>query len=96
MDKIEIMKDLKHIKRFNESEENLNISDVSDSFIIERNKNNRLFFITKDCELTWRKENAWKFNSEEDIRNEIKNNRLLELTAGEFYRIVKYSDARSH
>ena len=25
------MKDLKHIKRFNESEENLNISDVSDS-----------------------------------------------------------------
>ena len=29
------MKDLKHIKRFNESEENLNISDVSDSKIIE-------------------------------------------------------------
>jgi hypothetical protein len=27
------MKDLKHIKRFNESEENLNISDVSDSQI---------------------------------------------------------------
>jgi hypothetical protein len=26
------MKDLKHIKRFNESEENLNISDVSGSF----------------------------------------------------------------
>jgi hypothetical protein len=25
------MKDLKHIKRFNESDENLNISDVSDS-----------------------------------------------------------------
>jgi hypothetical protein len=25
------MKGLKHIKRFNESEENLNISDVSDS-----------------------------------------------------------------
>jgi hypothetical protein len=25
------MKDLNHIKRFNESEENLNISDVSDS-----------------------------------------------------------------
>jgi hypothetical protein len=30
------MKDLKHIKRFNESEENLNISDVSDS-IKDRN-----------------------------------------------------------
>ncbi len=27
------MKDLKHIKRFNESDENLNISDVSDSSI---------------------------------------------------------------
>jgi hypothetical protein len=27
------MKDLKHIKRFNESEENLNISDVSESKI---------------------------------------------------------------
>ena len=26
------MKDLKHIKKFNESDENLNISDVSDSF----------------------------------------------------------------
>jgi hypothetical protein len=26
------MKDLKHIKRFNESEDNLNISDVSDSY----------------------------------------------------------------
>jgi hypothetical protein len=26
------MKDLTHIKRFNESEENLNISDVSGSF----------------------------------------------------------------
>ena len=26
------MKDLKHIKRFNESDENLNISDVSDSY----------------------------------------------------------------
>jgi hypothetical protein len=29
------MKDLKHIKRFNESEENLNISDVSGSKKIE-------------------------------------------------------------
>ena len=31
------MKDLKHIKRFNESEENLNISDVSDSDFVEHN-----------------------------------------------------------
>jgi uncharacterized sporulation protein YeaH/YhbH (DUF444 family) len=29
------MKDLKHIKRFNESEENLNISDVSDSDLFQ-------------------------------------------------------------
>ena len=30
------MKDLKHIKKFNESDENLNISDVSDSdFILD-------------------------------------------------------------
>ena len=27
------MKDLKHIKRFNESDENFNISDVSDSIL---------------------------------------------------------------
>jgi hypothetical protein len=30
------MKDLKHIRRFNESEENLNISDVSDSDDIQQ------------------------------------------------------------
>jgi hypothetical protein len=41
------MKDLKHIKRFNESEENLNISDVSDSkkeiynFLIWLRKNHK-------------------------------------------------------
>ena len=29
------MKDLKHIKRFNESDENLNISDVSDSDLFQ-------------------------------------------------------------
>lgn len=90
------MKDKKYIQSFNEHVENLNISDVSDSFIIELNKNNRLFFITKDCELTWRKENAWKFNTEDDVRNEIKNNRLLELTVGDYYKIVKYVDVRSH
>jgi hypothetical protein len=89
-------KRLKNIQTFEQHLSELNISDVSDSFIIERKKNNRLFFITKDCELTWRKENAWKFNSEEDVRNEIKNNRLLELIAGDYYKIVKYSEARSH
>ena len=36
------MKDKKHIRRFNESDENLNISDVSDSKISEliKRKNN--------------------------------------------------------
>jgi hypothetical protein len=38
------MKDLKHIRRFNESEENLNISDVSDLFSNKKLK--RLFFDT--------------------------------------------------
>ena len=85
--------DIELVKGLNEGDL---VADFSDSFVIERNKNNRLFFITKDFELTWRKENAWKFNSEEDIKNEIKNNRLLELTAGDYYRIVKYSDVRSH
>jgi hypothetical protein len=33
------MKDKRHIKRFNESEENLNISDVSRSFTIQDLKN---------------------------------------------------------
>ncbi len=33
------MKDLKHIKRFNESEENLNISDVSGRFTLEDMEN---------------------------------------------------------
>lgn len=87
---------MKHIRKFNEDIENSNISDVNDSVIIERSKNGRLFFISDDCELTWVKENAWKFNSEEEVKNEIKNNRLLELTAGDYYRIIKYSDARSH
>jgi len=43
------MKDLKHIKRFNESEENLNISDVSSSnknsgeyYIVERRRDNTM------------------------------------------------------
>jgi hypothetical protein len=36
------MKDLTHIKRFNESEENLNISDVSDSDFIFSSLRNKL------------------------------------------------------
>lgn len=72
------------------------MNNLTDSFIIEVNKNNRLFFITKDCQLTWKKEYAWIFDSKDQILNEIKNNRLLELITGEYYKIVKYSDARSH
>jgi len=40
------MKDLKHIRRFNESEENLNISDVSDSkkYVYKYNHNGKDFY----------------------------------------------------
>ena len=50
------MKDLKHIKRFNESDENLNISDVSDSFSREQLKDVSTKFaewiLNKDWEMT--------------------------------------------
>jgi hypothetical protein len=42
------MKDLKHIKRFNESEENLNISDVSHSF--DKDISNEIDFFSKQKE----------------------------------------------
>jgi hypothetical protein len=42
------MKDLKHIRRFNESDENLNISDVSDS-----EKINNLIQIIEDLYINW-------------------------------------------
>ena len=41
------MKDLKHIKRFNESEENLNISDVMNSCVFVE-KDGEYFFINRD------------------------------------------------
>jgi len=46
------MKDLKHIKRFNEATENLNISDVSDSKINEKRStkyNELLMELTNVC-----------------------------------------------
>jgi hypothetical protein len=46
------MKDLKHIKRFNESEENLNISDVIDSKYLEKLTDSELksLFTTENTE----------------------------------------------
>ena len=41
------MKDLTHIKRFNESEENLNISDVSDSDF-NNNKDAKFIFSIRE------------------------------------------------
>ena len=38
------MKDLKHIRRFNESEENLNISDVSDSIYYIYDELNKRYY----------------------------------------------------
>ena len=50
------MKDKRHIKRFNESDENLNISDVSDSFSREQLKDVSTKFaewiLNKDWEMT--------------------------------------------
>ncbi|NBV27944.1 hypothetical protein EBS02_02840 [bacterium] len=43
------MKDLKHIKRFNESEENLNISDVSGSLPLPKDAHSLEVFAIKDC-----------------------------------------------
>jgi hypothetical protein len=40
------MKDLKHIKRFNEAQENLNISDVSGSELTDDDFLFRLFYFT--------------------------------------------------
>ena len=42
------MKDLTHIKRFNESEENLNISDVSGSYYSSNPKDHNKTFETWD------------------------------------------------
>jgi hypothetical protein len=42
------MKNFKHIKRFNESEENLNISDVSDSYYSSNPKDHNKTFETWD------------------------------------------------
>jgi hypothetical protein len=47
------MKDLTHIRRFNESEENLNISDVSDSkkYVYKYNHNGKdLYYYVDDVE----------------------------------------------
>jgi hypothetical protein len=50
------MKDLKHIKRFNEAQENLNISDVSDSnythvAIPLQDLNDRINQLEEQCEI---------------------------------------------
>lgn len=76
---------------FEEEEDNSNI------FIIEiLGKTHRSLFLAKDYKITWVKEYAWKFSSEEEIKNKIRNTRILELTLGRCYRIIKYDDARNH
>lgn len=69
---------------------------VSDSFVIEVSKNNRLFFIGEIYELTWKKENALKFETIEEAENEIKNNRFLELITKNNYKVISYINAVSH
>jgi len=70
------MKDLKHIKRFNESDENLNISDVSDSelFTLQDIKD------TVTMAFRWGKTIEWgegpeKFDEEEE---EVLFNKIIE------------------
>jgi hypothetical protein len=79
--------------------------NINDKFIIQIKKdtgyghNTRIFYVADKSiglELTWRKENAWIFDSEEDIKSEIKNNRLLELFIGNYYKIVSYSEAKNY
>lgn len=71
-------------------------SIIDGGFIIEIQKNNRLLFVTDKYELTWKKEYAWKFDTKESVENEIKNNRLLELTVGGNYKIINYKEAKNH
>ncbi len=53
------MKDLKHIKRFNESEENLNISDV-----ISSKTKTEILKLIEDCD---KRGNFYIFNNREDF-----------------------------
>lgn len=84
-----------HIKKFKELLENSNVENNME-FLIQVYKNNRILFITKTIEFTWKKEFGWKFNSIEEVKNEIRNNRMLELTIGRNYEIIEYNDAKSH
>lgn len=80
------MKDLKHIRRFNESEENLNIPDVSDSF---KTKAQKLIDDTKELKDEYSEKQYNKIieleklinGTEEDRRKFVKSiMRLLGMT----------------
>ena len=68
-------------------------------FVIEIPKNGRLFFLT-ECEneskytLTWLKEYAKIFDSEDDAKNFIKGD-SGNITL-EYYKIIDYSLAKNH
>lgn len=81
------------------------LENIEDGYVIEIQKNNRLFFLTEydnDFKLTWRKDYAKIFNSIEEAEVYIKKNNLekgiLWSTAivGKPYTIRKYSDVKSH
>jgi hypothetical protein len=69
---------------------------VSKKYIVQIRRNSRSFFITKTCEMTWMKDHAWAFDSKEEIKEEIKNNRKFYFAVGDWYYIVKYEDAKNH
>ena len=74
------MKDLKHIRRFNESDENLNISDVSDGFLspeeflIEWEGKDDSTHPNNDIRDEWTKRiNQLKIYSKMAVENALKN-----------------------
>lgn len=66
-------------------------------FVIEIPKNGRLFFLTEyenKFQLTWLKEYAKVFDSQDDAKNFIKDKkRSISL---EHYKIIDYSLAKNH
>jgi seryl-tRNA synthetase len=73
------MKDLKHIKRFNESEENLNISDVSGSETKIIQIKNEYSDIDKELEELHRKQNQLSKSLREVLDNETDIDKRKEI-----------------
>ena len=73
------MKNLKHIKRFNESEENLNISDVSDSETKIIQIKNEYLDIDKQLNELHKKQNQLSKSIREILDNETDIDKRKEI-----------------